>query len=109
MYDVYLFLNSFTAEQISKLRASQSPIAISVQRCPTWSSLDPLVFRRYWDNDSNGVLLNTGQTGILKVSSLLLWFLQQFEKKRVILTYYVQCQMLLKSLLMCIYKVCNCC
>ncbi|XP_047528855.1 carbonic anhydrase 1-like [Vanessa atalanta] len=57
------------AEQISKLRASQSPIAIAVQRCPTWSSLEPLRFKRYWDNDSNGVLLNTGQTAYFTLDS----------------------------------------
>ncbi|XP_041970743.1 carbonic anhydrase 13 [Aricia agestis] len=50
------------AEEISKLRASQSPIAISVQRCPTWSSLAPLKFNGYWDNESKGNLINTGQT-----------------------------------------------
>ncbi|XP_026322050.1 carbonic anhydrase 1 [Hyposmocoma kahamanoa] len=50
------------AEQISKLRASQSPIAISLQRCPTWTSLEPLRFNGYWDNKGNGVLLNNGQT-----------------------------------------------
>ncbi|KAI5646579.1 eukaryotic-type carbonic anhydrase domain-containing protein [Phthorimaea operculella] len=53
---------STLAEYISKLRASQSPIAISVQRCPTWTSLDPLKFKGYWDNPSNATLLNTGQT-----------------------------------------------
>lgn len=56
--------NCITAEQISKLRASQSPIAISVPRCPTWSSLEPLRFKRYWDNEADGILLNTGQTGM---------------------------------------------
>ncbi|XP_049870223.1 carbonic anhydrase 1-like [Pectinophora gossypiella] len=50
------------AEQISKLRASQSPIAISLSRCPTWTSLDPLNFKGYWDNAANGTLINTGQT-----------------------------------------------
>ncbi|XP_013172540.1 PREDICTED: carbonic anhydrase 2-like [Papilio xuthus] len=57
------------AEQISKLRASQSPIAISVHRCPTWSSLDPLQFRGYWDNSANGTLLNTGQTAYFTFES----------------------------------------
>ncbi|XP_045518837.1 carbonic anhydrase 1 isoform X2 [Pieris brassicae] len=57
------------AEQISKLRASQSPIAISVNRCPTWSSLDPLKFKGYWNNDSHGVLLNTGQTAYFTFDS----------------------------------------
>ncbi|XP_060801730.1 carbonic anhydrase 1 [Amyelois transitella] len=50
------------AEQISRLRPSQSPIAISLQRCPTWTSLEPLNFQGYWDNESNGVLVNTGST-----------------------------------------------
>ncbi|KAI8424554.1 hypothetical protein MSG28_003011 [Choristoneura fumiferana] len=50
------------AEQISRLRASQSPIAISLQKCPTWTSLDALKFKGYWDNEGNGILLNTGQT-----------------------------------------------
>ncbi|XP_061710904.1 carbonic anhydrase 1 isoform X2 [Cydia pomonella] len=49
-------------EQISRLRASQSPIAISLQKCPTWTSLDGLKFKGYWDNEGSGVLLNTGQT-----------------------------------------------
>ncbi|XP_038222973.1 carbonic anhydrase 13 [Zerene cesonia] len=57
------------AEQISKLRASQSPIAISVSRCPIWSSLEPLKFKRYWDNEANGVLLNTGQTAFFTLDS----------------------------------------
>ncbi|XP_053603876.1 carbonic anhydrase 1 [Plodia interpunctella] len=50
------------AEQISRLRPSQSPIAISLQRCPTWTSLEPLRFQGYWDNESKGVLVNTGST-----------------------------------------------
>ncbi|KAJ2952003.1 hypothetical protein O0L34_g4265 [Tuta absoluta] len=50
------------AEYISKLRASQSPIAISLQRCPTWTSLDPLKFTGYWNNPAKASLLNTGQT-----------------------------------------------
>ncbi|CAG4916998.1 unnamed protein product [Colias eurytheme] len=57
------------AEQISKLRASQSPIAISVSRCPTWSSLEPLKFKGYWDNEATGVLLNTGQTAFFTLDS----------------------------------------
>ncbi|CAH0725273.1 unnamed protein product, partial [Brenthis ino] len=57
------------AEQISKLRASQSPIAISVPRCPTWSSLEPLRFKRYWDNEADGILLNTGQTAYFTIDS----------------------------------------
>ncbi|GBP17449.1 Carbonic anhydrase 1 [Eumeta japonica] len=52
----------FIAGQISRLRASQSPIAISLQRCPTWTSLEPLQFARYWHNDCPATLLNTGQT-----------------------------------------------
>ncbi|KPJ03399.1 Carbonic anhydrase 2 [Papilio xuthus] len=59
----------YDPEQISKLRASQSPIAISVHRCPTWSSLDPLQFRGYWDNSANGTLLNTGQTAYFTFES----------------------------------------
>ncbi|XP_052756076.1 carbonic anhydrase 1 isoform X2 [Galleria mellonella] len=50
------------AAHISRLRPSQSPIAISLQKCPTWTSLDPLRFKGYWDNLSTGVLVNTGQT-----------------------------------------------
>ncbi|XP_059049695.1 carbonic anhydrase 1-like [Achroia grisella] len=50
------------AVHISRLRPSQSPIAISLQKCPTWTSLDPLRFRGYWDNLSNALLVNTGQT-----------------------------------------------
>ncbi|KAJ0178667.1 hypothetical protein K1T71_005442 [Dendrolimus kikuchii] len=50
------------AEQISRLRASQSPIAISLTRCPTWTSLDPLQFKGYWDNNATGILLNNGST-----------------------------------------------
>ncbi|XP_037303097.1 carbonic anhydrase 1-like [Manduca sexta] len=50
------------AEQISRLRASQSPIAISLSRCPTWSSLDPLRFRGYWDSGEKAILLNNGST-----------------------------------------------
>ncbi|XP_063533490.1 carbonic anhydrase 1 isoform X1 [Cydia strobilella] len=55
-------MDSNHTEQISRLRASQSPIAISLQKCPTWTSLDGLKFRGYWDNEGSGVLLNTGQT-----------------------------------------------
>ncbi|XP_052756072.1 carbonic anhydrase 1 isoform X1 [Galleria mellonella] len=51
-----------TTAHISRLRPSQSPIAISLQKCPTWTSLDPLRFKGYWDNLSTGVLVNTGQT-----------------------------------------------
>ncbi|KAG7307919.1 hypothetical protein JYU34_006535 [Plutella xylostella] len=50
------------AEEISKLRASQSPIAISLQRCPVWTSLRPLQYSGYWDNDAAATLVNTGQT-----------------------------------------------
>ncbi|RVE51992.1 hypothetical protein evm_003270 [Chilo suppressalis] len=57
------------AEQISKLRPSQSPIAISLQRCPTWSSLDRLQFKGYWDNQVNGILLNNGQTAYFTFES----------------------------------------
>ncbi|XP_072939723.1 carbonic anhydrase 13-like isoform X2 [Epargyreus clarus] len=50
------------AEHISKLRSSQSPISISIQKCPTWSSLEPLRFRGYWNNPGHAVLSNTGST-----------------------------------------------
>ncbi|XP_028043961.1 carbonic anhydrase 1 isoform X1 [Bombyx mandarina] len=49
-------------EHISRLRPSQSPIAISLSRCPTWSSLDPLKFKGYWDSNANAILLNNGST-----------------------------------------------
>ncbi|KAL4706895.1 hypothetical protein ACJJTC_012354 [Scirpophaga incertulas] len=55
-------MGSDDAEHISRLRPSQSPIAINLKKCPTWSSLEPLRFQGYWDNAVNGILLNTGQT-----------------------------------------------
>ncbi|KAL0832970.1 hypothetical protein ABMA28_001101 [Loxostege sticticalis] len=61
--------SSSDAEQISKLRASQSPIAISLQRCPTWSSLEPLQFTGYWDNEVNGILVNNGHTAYFTFES----------------------------------------
>ncbi|CAH0605747.1 unnamed protein product [Chrysodeixis includens] len=57
------------AEQISRLRPSQSPIAISLSRCPQWSSLDPLSFQGYWDNEVNGILLNNGSTAYFTFES----------------------------------------
>lgn len=63
-----------SAEQISKLRASQSPIAISLSRCPTWSSLDTLRFTGYWDNEANGILLNNGSTGKFLIFTPSIYF-----------------------------------